>query len=103
MHKPVKYAEKVLAVVANGAWNVFDTLNQIKQKPSFTPNWSDKPLLKSYETQKQPLGWPRTTDSLRPRCVPEIRQQILVGKLPQEVIRNEKVVESKWMSIERDG
>ncbi|MCU1286527.1 MAG: hypothetical protein JWO13_2877 [Acidobacteriales bacterium] len=103
MHKPVKYAEKVLAVVANGAWNVFDTLNQIAQKPSFTPNWSDKPLLKSYEKQKPPLGWPRTTDSLCPRCVPEIRQQILDGKLPHEVLLNEKVGEIKAQIIERDG
>ena len=53
MHKPVKYVEKALAVAANGAWHVFDSLNQINQKPSFTPKWSDKPLLKSYEKQKQ--------------------------------------------------
>jgi uncharacterized radical SAM superfamily Fe-S cluster-containing enzyme len=103
MHKPVKYAEKVLAVAANGAWTVFDALNQINQKPSFTPKWSDKPLLKSYEKQKPPLGWPRTTDSLCPRCVPEIRKQILDGKLPHEVLLNEKVGEIKAQIIERDG
>jgi len=88
MYKPVKYAEKTVAYAAKGAWLVFDALNQIAQKPAFTPKWSDKPLLKSYEKQKPPLGWPRTTDSLCPRCVPEIRQQILDGKLPQEVLLN---------------
>src|SRR3979411_436290 len=93
MHKPIKYAEKALAVVANASWQVFDSLNQINQKPSFTPKWSDKPLLKSYEEQTPPLGWPRTTDSLCPRCVPEIRSQILDGKLPHEVLLNEKVGE----------
>ncbi len=103
MHKPIKYAEKTVALAAQGAWFVFDALNQIKQKPSFTPKWSDKPLLKSYEKQKPPLGWPRTTDSLCPRCVPEIRQQILDGKLPQEVLLNEKVGEIKAQIIERDG
>src|SRR5436190_4552070 len=103
MHRPVKYVEKALAVAANGAWQVFDSLNQINQKPSFTPKWSDKPLLKSYEKQKPPLGWPRTTDSLCPRCVPEIRQQILDGKLPHEVLLNEKVGEIKAQIIERDG
>ncbi|HEX7959327.1 MAG TPA: radical SAM protein, partial [Terriglobales bacterium] len=71
--------------------------------PSFTPKWSDKPLLKSYQKQKPPLGWPRTTDSLCPRCVPEIRQQILDGKLPHEILLNEKVGEIKAQIIERDG
>jgi len=103
MHRPVKYAEKVLAYAANAGWHVFDTLNQINQKPSFTPKWSDKPLLKSYEKKKPPLGWPRSTDSLCPRCVPEIRQQILDGKLPHEVLLNEKVGEIKAQIVERDG
>src|SRR3954452_14745106 len=103
MYKPIKYAEKTVAYAAKGAWLVFDALNQIGQKPSFTPKWSDKPLLKSYEKQKPPLGWPRTTDSLCPRCVPEIRQQILDGKLPHEVLLNEKVGEIKAQIIERDG
>src|SRR5438067_1925232 len=103
MHRPVKYVEEALAVAANGAWQVFDSLNQINQKPSFTPKWSDKPLLKSYEKTKPPLGWPRSTDSLCPKCVPEIRQQILDGKLPHEVLLNEKVGEIKATIVERDG
>ena len=103
MQKPIKYAEKAVTVAAGVAWNVFDRLNQIKQNPSFTPKWSDKPLLKSYQKTKPPLGWPRTTDSLCPRCVPEIRQQIVDGKLPHEVLLNEKVGEIKAQIIERDG
>ena len=47
MHKPIKYVEKGLTIAARGAWTVFDTVNQIKPNPGFTPNWSDKPLLKS--------------------------------------------------------
>ena len=49
MHKPVKYAEKALTYAAGAAWAVFDKLNQIAQNPGFTPAWSDKPLLKSWE------------------------------------------------------
>jgi uncharacterized radical SAM superfamily Fe-S cluster-containing enzyme len=90
-------------MAAGGAWFVFDKLNQINQNPSFKPNWSDKPLLKSYEKQKPPLGWPRETDSLCPRCVPEIRQQIVDGKVPHEILLNEKVGEIKAKIIERDG
>jgi len=67
---------------AGAAWFVFDKFNQIGQNPGFTPKWSDKPLLKSWEKTKPPLGWPRETDSLCPRCVPEIRQQILERQSP---------------------
>ena len=103
MHKPVKYVEKAVTVAAKGAWVVFNSLNKIKQNPSPTPKWSEKPLLKSYEKTKPPLGWPRSTDSLCPKCVPEIRQQILDGKLPYEVLMNEKVGEIKAEIVERDG
>src|SRR5438046_7509584 len=103
MHKPIKYAEKVLTYAARGAWKVFDAANSINQKPSFTPKWSDKPLLKSYQKSKPPLGWPRTTDSLCPRCIPEIRQQIVDGKVPHTILLNEKVGEIKAQIVERDG
>jgi 7,8-dihydro-6-hydroxymethylpterin dimethyltransferase len=103
MHKPVKYFEKCLTYAAGAAWAVFERLNRIKPNPSFTPRWSDKPLLKSWEKTKPTLGWPRTTDSLCPKCVPQIRQQILDGELPVDVLRDEKVGEIKAQIIERDG
>jgi tetraether lipid synthase len=103
MHKPVKYFEKCLTYAAGAAWAVFERLNRIKPNPSFTPRWSDKPLLKSWEKTKPTLGWPRTTDSLCPKCVPQIRQQILDGELPVDVLRNEKVGEIKAQIVERDG
>jgi len=103
MHKPIKYAEKAVTLAAGAAWSIFDRLNQINQRPAFTPKWSDKPLLKSYQKTKPPLGWPRTTDSLCPRCIPEIRQQIVDGKIPHEILLNEKVGEIKAQVIERDG
>src|ERR1035438_9068301 len=103
MHKPVKYVEKAVTVAAKGAWAVFDKLNSIHPNPSITPKWADKPLLKSYQKTKPPLGWPRTTDSLCPKCVPEIRRQIVDGKLPYEILLNEKVGEIKAQIIEREG
>ena len=103
MHKPFKYAEKALTYAAGGAWAVFDKLNQIHQNPSFTPKWSEKPLLKSYQKTKPPLGWPRETDSLCPRCIPEIRKEILDGKRDYKILLNEKVGEIKAKVIERDG
>ncbi|MGH9645509.1 MAG: radical SAM protein, partial [Bryobacteraceae bacterium] len=103
MTKPIKHVEKVIAVAANAAWQVFDRINSINRNPGFVPKWSDKPLLKSWEKQKPKLGWPRETDSLCPKCIPEIRQQILDGKIPVEILRNEKVGEIKANIIEKDG
>src|SRR6266849_2424417 len=103
MHAPIKYFEKGLSIAANGAWTVFNGLNRINQRPSFTPNWSDKPLLKSYEKTKPPLGWPRETDSLCPTCTREARQAILDGKKDVSVLLNEKVGEIKATILERDG
>ena len=103
MQKPIKYVEKAVTATANVAWGVFNTLNSIRPNASFTPKWSDKPLLKSWEKQKPPLGWPRTTDSLCPKCVPEMRNKILNGELPVDVLRNDKMGEIKAQIIERDG
>ena len=103
MGKATKLVEKGVVLGAKAGWAVFEKLNSISPNKSFTPKWSDKPLLKSYQKEKPPLGWPRTTDSLCPKCVPEIRQQILDGKIPHEILLNEKVGEIKAQIIERDG
>ncbi|HUR34148.1 MAG TPA: radical SAM protein [Vicinamibacterales bacterium] len=103
MHAPIKYFEKGLSIAANGAWGVFNTLNKISQNPAFTPKWSDKPLQKSYQKTKPPLGWPRETDSLCPVCTREARQEILDGKKDVSVLLNEKVGEIKATILERDG
>ena len=103
MHKPVKYVEKGLSYMASATWAAFDAINQIRQSPSFTPVWSGKPLLKSYQKVKPPLGWPRETDSLCPVCVREARQEILDGKRDHTILLDEKVGEIKAHVIERDG
>jgi 7,8-dihydro-6-hydroxymethylpterin dimethyltransferase len=103
MHKPIKYVEKVFTSAAALAWLAFERINRIAPNPAFTPKWSDKPLLKSWEKKKPPLGWPRATDSLCPKCVPEIRKKILDGELPVDILKNEKVGEVKAQVIERDG
>src|SRR5688572_10903239 len=103
MHAPMKFVEKGLSIAANGMWQVFSAVNRINQNPSFTPRWSDKPLLKSYEKTKPTLGWPRETDSLCPNCVREARQDILDGKRDVSVLLNEKVGEIKATITEKDG
>jgi uncharacterized radical SAM superfamily Fe-S cluster-containing enzyme len=103
MHSPIKYLEKGLSVAANGAWTVFNTANRINPGASFIPKWSEKPLLKSWQKTKPPLGWPRETDSLCPTCVREARQEILDGKKDVSILLSEKVGEIKATILERDG
>jgi uncharacterized radical SAM superfamily Fe-S cluster-containing enzyme len=103
MHPPVKYLEKGLSYAANAAWAFFERANRIRPNPSFTPKWSDTPLLKSWEKTKPPLGWPRETDSLCPACVREARGEILDGRRDHRVLVNGKVGEIKAHLIERDG
>ena len=88
MHKPVKYVEKAVTVAAKGAWVVFDKINSIHPNPSFTPKWSDKPLLKSYEKSKPPLGWPRddrlALPQVRARNSPADHRRQAAGRNPAE-------------------
>mgnify|MGYP000243382718 CR=1 FL=1 len=101
--RPVKHFEKGLTYVAKGVFNAVKSVNQFKPNPSFTPKWSDKPLLKSWQKSKPTLGFPRQTDSLCPNCVIEAREDILAGKQDVSMLINEKVGEIKAQIIERDG
>ncbi|HEX8687748.1 MAG TPA: hypothetical protein VF654_14670, partial [Pyrinomonadaceae bacterium] len=102
--KPIKHAEKALATVAGGLFNTIQFFNQYRPNESFTPKWSDKPLLKSWQKSKPPLGFPRTTDSLCPKCVIEARNKILSApEIDPSILIQEKVGEIKAQIIERDG
>ena len=101
--RPIKHVERGLTLIAGGLFNTIQSVNKYKPNPSFTPKWSDKPLLKSWQKSKPTLGWPRTTDSLCPNCVIEAREAIISGKKDVSVLINEKVGEIKAQIIERDG
>src|SRR5215475_5968161 len=101
--KAIKYAERGLASAAGLLFNSIQSINKYKPNPSFTPKWSDKPLLKSWQKTKPTLGWPRTTDSLCPNCVIEARESIINGSQDVSMLKDEKVGEIKAQIIERDG
>ncbi len=103
MSRPIKYFEQGLSHAAAGAFNLIQFFNKYKPNPSFTPKWSEKPILKSWQKSKPPLGWPRQTDSLCPKCVKEAREQILNGEKDYRILVHEKVGEIKAEIIERDG
>ncbi|HET6637602.1 MAG TPA: radical SAM protein [Gemmatimonadota bacterium] len=92
-----------LTKVAKVAFDGIQLVNRYRPNPSFTPKWSDKPLLKSWEKSKPRLGWPRETDSLCPKCVIEARKRIIEGEEDYKVLIHEKVGEIKAQIVERDG
>src|SRR5438045_9754125 len=101
--RAIKYAEQGLATAAGAIFNSIQVFNKYKPNPSFTPKWSDKPLLKSWQKTKPTLGWPRSTDSLCPNCVIEARSAILAGEKEVSVLLSEKVGEITALLIERAG
>ena len=62
--------------LASAAWHTFQAANRMVPSARFQPRWAPAPLLKSSEQSKPPLGFPRETDSLCPKCVLEIRAAI---------------------------
>jgi uncharacterized radical SAM superfamily Fe-S cluster-containing enzyme len=90
-------------MAAGTTFDVIHFFNKYRPNPSFTPKWSDKPLQKSWQKSKPPLGWPRTTDSLCPKCVIEARKKILNGEEDYRILIKEKVGEIKATILERDG
>ena len=102
-YKAWKYLDSAVCFGAGVAFDLVQFFNQHRPSPSFTPKWSDKPLLKSWEKSKPKLGWPRETDSLCPKCVIEARERILNGDQDHRTLINEKVGEIKAEIVERDG
>ena len=92
-----------LTKVARLVFGGIHLVNRHRPNPSFTPKWSEKPLLKSWEKSKPKLGWPRETDSLCPKCVIEARQRIIDGEEDYKILVREKVGEIKAQIVERDG
>src|SRR6202040_4170442 len=93
----------VLCKTAAITFNTIQHFNKKNPNPSVTPQWSDKPLLKSWEKTRPTLGFPRQTDSLCPACVKEARESIIKGEKDWRDLMSEKVGEIKAQIIERDG
>jgi 7,8-dihydro-6-hydroxymethylpterin dimethyltransferase len=92
------------ARVADGAWRVFQTVNKrIPEGDLPHPRWAPGKISKSRERSTPPLGFPRTTDSLCPKCVPEIRGRIIRGEIALEELLNNHPGEIKAELVEENG
>jgi uncharacterized radical SAM superfamily Fe-S cluster-containing enzyme len=71
----------MLQQLGQKAWQAFQAVNvRVPEGASVAPAWAPGALPKSYERTRPPLGYPRETDSLCPRCVVETRKAILSGE-----------------------
>ncbi len=97
-------AEKAFVHAANLAWKSFQAVNtRLPEGQPFQPKWAPRPLLKSYERSKPPLGVPRETDSLCPKCVVEVRNAIIRGERDLTDLVNSHPGEIKAHIVEEDG
>ena len=96
-------ASKVAVQVAKALWPVVRFVNERFEQPAPSPEWAPGPLLKSRDRSKPPLGWPRQTDSLCPKCVKEVRQEILSGQRQLSDLLEGRPGEIKANILERDG
>src|ERR1700761_1156022 len=92
-----------LRYAANAVWPVVRAYNSRFERPSPHPKWAPAPLLKRRERSFPPLGWPRETDSLCPRCVKETRTAILDGKTDLSELVFGKPGEVKAQIVEEGG
>ncbi|HEY3822270.1 MAG TPA: radical SAM protein [Polyangiaceae bacterium] len=96
--------DSVLSILADAGWRSFQTVNgRIPENASPHPEWAPGPLLKKRERTKPPLGWPRETDSLCPRCVVETRKAILAGERDLAELVDGHVGEIRARILEENG
>jgi len=89
---------------ANFAWNAFQAVNtRIPEGRLPSPGWAPGRMAKSRERSIPPLGFPRETDSLCPRCVPEIREKIVRGEEDLDILLEGHPGEIKAQIFEENG
>ncbi len=97
-------SSKLISNLSDLAWKAFQGVNRrLPEGEAIRPTWAPGPLLKSYERSSPPLGFPRETDSLCPRCVKEVRDAVITGKTTLESLMNEHPGEIKAQILEENG
>ena len=95
---------KVVSTLSDFAWKAFQSVNKrLPEGEAIRPKWAPGPLLKSYERSAPPLGFPRETDSLCPRCVKEVRNAVIGGDIPLETLKDAHPGEIKAQIVEENG
>ncbi|MDQ3918730.1 MAG: radical SAM protein [Acidobacteriota bacterium] len=97
-------ASRLVSSLSDVAWKAFQSVNtRLPEGEAVRPKWAPGPLLKSYERSAPPLGFPRETDSLCPRCVKEVRDAVISGETPLETLMDAHPGEIKAEIYEEGG
>ena len=89
--------------VAESLWRAARGIDRLFPERTLHPKWAPTPLLKQRQRTFPTLGFPRETDSLCPRCVSEVRAQILSGEADWKVLIEGKPGEIRARIVEEDG
>jgi hypothetical protein len=92
-----------LRTAADAMWRLARAVDRRFPERSVHPSWAPAPLAKQRERTFPPLGFPRETDSLCPRCVTEVRGQILSGEADWKVLIEGNPGEIRASIVEEDG
>jgi 7,8-dihydro-6-hydroxymethylpterin dimethyltransferase len=93
-----------LTRAADLAWRAFQAINtRLPEGELPNPKWAPGRIAKSRERSAPPLGFPRETDSLCPRCVPELRREIVEGHANVDLVLKENPGQLKAQLVEENG
>jgi 7,8-dihydro-6-hydroxymethylpterin dimethyltransferase len=99
-----KTGSKAVSKLADIGWKAFQAVNTaLPEGKSIQPQWAAEPLLKSYERTAPPLGFPRETDSLCPACVKSVRNGVISGDIPLDILMHSHPGEIKAQIVEENG
>ena len=99
-----KTGSKAASKLADLGWKAFQAVNTLMPEgESIKPSWAAEPLLKSYQRTAPPLGFPRETDSLCPTCVKNVRNGVITGEIPLEILKDSHPGEIKAQIVEENG
>ena len=99
-----KTGSKAVSKLADIGWKAFQAVNRtMPEGKSIQPSWAAEPLLKSYERTAPPLGFPRETDSLCPKCVKQVREGVIAKDIPLDILMNSHPGEIKAQILEENG
>ncbi|MBD0371835.1 MAG: radical SAM protein [Pyrinomonadaceae bacterium] len=97
-------SSSLVSNLSDVAWKVFQSVNRrLPEGEAIHPKWAPAPLLKSYERTSPPLGFPRETDSLCPRCVKEVRNAVITGAVQLDTLMHSHPGEIKAQILEEAG
>ncbi len=95
--------QRAASLAAKAAWPLVQKYNVRFERPAPQPKWAPAPLQKRRQKTMPELGWPRQTDSLCPKCVKEVRTEILSGEREVRHLVDGKPGEIRALITERDG